>query len=103
MISWLRNLVALPCILMLVLQDLSADSFRCGRKLVGVGDSAGELLRACGEPDFKDRGKSHVRVSGVSKEVSVQHWYYKKSSRSLEHIIVVYKGRVAGVEVGHRY
>jgi len=102
MISWLRILVAFLCILLLVLQELSADSFRCGRKLVNVGDSAGDLIRVCGEPDFKDRGKSSIRVSGVSKEVSVQHWYYKKSSRSLEHIIIIHKGRVAAVEVGHR-
>ena len=92
----------LLCLLALFVQELSADSFRCGRKLVSVGDSAGDLVRTCGEPGYKNRGKETIKVNGVSKETSVEHWYYKKSSRSLEHIVIIHKGRVAAVEVGHR-
>jgi len=92
----------LLCLLMSLGHELMADSFRCGRKLISVGDSAGELVRACGEPRVKDRGKETLRVNGVSKETSVEHWYYKKSSRSLEHIVVIHKGKVAAVQVGHR-
>jgi hypothetical protein len=90
------------CFLALFIQELSADSFRCGRKLISAGDSAGDLVRVCGEPNHKGRGKETIRVNGVAKETSVEHWYYRRSSRSLEHIIIIYKGRVAAVEVGHR-
>lgn len=83
-------------------QELAADSFRCGRKLINVGDSTGELARVCGEPRHKDRGRETIRIDRVSRETSVERWYYKRSSRSLEHIIVIYKGRVAAVQVGHR-
>ena len=82
--------------------DLYADSFRCGRKLIRTGDSASALLRVCGEPRSKDRGNAKIKVNGISKNTRVERWYYKKSARSLEHAILVYKGSVVGVEVGNR-
>lgn len=81
---------------------LHGDSFRCDRKLVRTGDSSGELLRICGEPRHKDRGRLELDVNGVRKNVSVERWYYKKSARSLEHIIVVFRGNVEKVIVGSR-
>lgn len=90
------------CLLSLPELQLSADSFRCGRKLVKTGDSTGDLIRTCGEPRHKDRGQEKVRIDGVYKKAGVERWYYKKSSRSLEHIIVIYKGRITSVEVGGR-
>jgi len=86
----------------LYMPTLLADSFRCGRKLISTGDTSGELLRICGEPYHKDRGREEIDVDGLSKKVSVERWYYKKSRRSLEHIIVVYKGNVKAVIVGSR-
>lgn len=78
------------------------DSYRCGRKLVSTGDSSGELLRVCGEPYHKDRGRAEIEVDGLTKKVSVERWYYKKSRRSLDHVIIVYKGNVEAVIVGNR-
>jgi hypothetical protein len=98
----LRKMLIPFSVLALSCNDLSADSFRCGRKLISVGDSAGELARVCGEPKHKGRGKETIRVNGVLKETSVEQWYYKKTPRSLEHVIIIHKGRVAAVEVGHR-
>ena len=88
--------------LLVACQDLAADGIRCGRKLVHVGDSAGELFRVCGQPAHKDRGRQTVSVRGVKKETSVERWYYKKSSRSLEHVVMIYQGKVVAVEVGGR-
>jgi len=96
------KMLLLFTVIILLSSHATADSFRCGRKLVSVGDSAGGLVRVCGEPIHKDRGKETIRVNGVAKETSVERWYYKKSSRSLEHVIIIYKGRVAAVELGHR-
>lgn len=83
-------------------QDLTAGGMRCGRKLVNIGDSAGELVRECGQPLHKDRGRQTVSVRGVKKETNVERWYYKKSSRSLEHVVMIYQGKVVAVEVGGR-
>jgi hypothetical protein len=82
--------------------DLSADSYRCGRKLISTGDSASTLLHVCGEPRYKDRGNEQIKVNGISKNTRVERWYYKKSSRSIEHAILLYKGSVVAVEVGSR-
>ena len=96
------KLVVLYCVLTVFVPDLSADSFRCGRKLISTGDSASEVLRVCGEPHYKDRGNEKIKVNGVSKNTRVERWYYKKSSRSLEHAILIHKGNVVAVEVGDR-
>ena len=92
----------LCCALAVFASDLSADSFRCGRKLISTGDTASDLLRVCGEPRYKDRGNEKIKVNGVSKNTRVERWYYKKSSRSLEHAILIYKGSVVAVEIGDR-
>ena len=96
------NIKVLSCVLAFCVSDLSADSFRCGRKLVSTGDSTGDLIRVCGEPRHKSRGQGKIKVNGISKTVSVERWYYKKSARGLEHIIEIYKGQVSAVEVGER-
>jgi len=88
--------------LLVLCQDVAADGIRCGRKLVHVGDSAGELRRACGEPIHRDRGRQIVSVRGVKQETRVERWYYKRSSRSLEHVVMIYQGKVVAVEVGSR-
>jgi hypothetical protein len=84
------------------LPQLHGDSFRCGRKLVHTGDTRGELLRVCGEPIHKDRGRAEVDVDGIMKNVSVERWHYKKSARSLAHVVILYRGNVEKVIVGNR-
>lgn len=79
--------------------SLQADSYRCGRKLVRSGDSAGEVLSRCGPPRYKDRGKASVRIAGAKKQLAVQRWYYRKSSRSLGRVILIHQGRVVGIEI----
>jgi hypothetical protein len=97
-----QKLNILLIVLLIYALDLPADSFRCGRKLITTGDSTGDLIRDCGEPRHKDRGKEKIKVDGVFKNTSVERWYYKKSTRGLEHIIWIYRGRVNAVEVGER-
>ena len=82
--------------------EAGADSYRCGRKIVRDGDTVAQLLALCGEPRFKSRGAAVIRVDGVDKRTSVQRWHYKKGSRSLERIVLIYQGRIAAIEVGGR-
>jgi hypothetical protein len=78
------------------------DSYRCGRKLVRSGDSSAAVLRLCGEPAYRDRGQADVRLDGVAQRVAVERWYYKRSRRSLEHVVVIHRGRVVEIAVGRR-
>ena len=79
-----------------------ADSYRCGRKLVRSGDSISDLLRICGEPLYKGRGKETIKIDGVPRKAGVQRWYYRKNQRSLERIILIYEGKIAAIEMGGR-
>lgn len=79
-----------------------ADSFRCSGKIIRNGDSSAAVLEKCGEPRSKDRGSERVRISGGQKEVRVERWHYKKSSRSLGRTVMIYKGRVVAIETGDR-
>lgn len=90
------------CLLLVHSSPLFADSYRCGQKLIRVGDTKRDVLRTCGEPDYKDRGIEQIKIDGTTRSTSVQRWYYKKSRRSLERVVLIYKGRVRGIEVGSR-
>ena len=82
--------------------EAPADSYRCGRKLVRTGDTSADVLRLCGEPSHRDRGQESVLLDGALTRISVQRWYYRKSKRSLEHIIMLHQGRVIEIAVGGR-
>jgi hypothetical protein len=43
-----------------------------------------------------------LRLDGGTQQLSVERWYYKRSRRSLEHIVLLHRGRVVAVEVGRR-
>ena len=80
----------------------TADSYRCGRKLIHTGDSTADVLRVCGEPLAKDRGQADVRIDGVTRNVTVQRWHYKQSARSLGRVVLLHRGRVVAIEMGSR-
>jgi hypothetical protein len=92
------------CILIpfLTMDQLFADSYRCGRKLIRTGDSAADVLRICGEPRYKDRGNERIKVDGSWQSARVERWYYQKSSRSLERVVLIHQGEVRGIDTGSR-
>lgn len=82
--------------------DVHADSMRCGRKVIRTGDSPSALLERCGEPLHRSRAYARVKTVDGMKEVRVERWHYKKSERSLERIVMIYRGEVVAVETGRR-
>jgi len=89
-------------LLLMLSSNVQADSYRCNRKLVRDGDSVSDLLRICGEPNFKGKGTETVEIKGVPRKVSVQRWHYRQNRRSLEHVVLIYRGKIAAIEVGGR-
>ncbi|MEJ2382820.1 MAG: DUF2845 domain-containing protein [Xanthomonadales bacterium] len=83
-------------------QAAAADSYRCGRQVVKDGDSAARLLRLCGEPYRRDSGSETVMIDGAWGPQRVQRWYYRKNRRSLEYVVMVYRGRVVAIDAGRR-
>jgi len=91
--------LALACTLA---QQLAADSMRCGRKVVRTGDSPAALLEHCGEPKYRGRGYAEVNTKDGRQAVKVEQWHYKRSERSLERIVLIYRGEIVAVETGSR-
>jgi hypothetical protein len=54
-------------ILLTTLPPAIADGMRCGNKLVLSGDTKIEVLKTCGEPDFKET----IKMLKTSKEVNL--------------------------------
>ena len=79
-----------------------ADSFRCGRKVIHSGDPSSAVLQNCGKPRSKDSGYEKVRLPDGQKKVRVERWHYKKGSRSLERVVMIYRGRVVAIDTGQR-
>lgn len=82
--------------------SVAADSYRCGRQLVKDGDSAKRLLKVCGEPRRRDSGTETVMVDGAWGPQRVQRWYYRKNRRSLEYVVLVYRGRIVAIAARRR-
>lgn len=83
-------------------QQLAADSMRCGRKVVRSGDSPATLLEHCGEPKYRGRGYAEVNTKDGRRNVKVEQWHYKRNERSLERIVLIYRGEIVAVEMGSR-
>lgn len=81
---------------------LSADSYRCGRKLIHTGDSKADVLRVCGEPAYKDRGRESIELDGSRTQAAVERWFYRQGSRSLQHIVILHRGNVVAIEATGR-
>jgi hypothetical protein len=82
--------------------DAPADSYRCGRKLIRTGDEVSKLIEVCGQPRRKDSGKQTLVVDGRLRQVKVQRWHYRMGSRRLERVVMLYRGKVAAIEVASR-
>jgi hypothetical protein len=95
-------MLMLAVLLILLAQSLAADSIRCGRKVVREGDSPATLLAHCGEPLYRGKGYADVKTAEGKRSVRVEQWHYKQSERSLERIVLVYRGAVVGVQTGSR-
>lgn len=82
--------------------ELASDSYRCGRKLIRSGDPAALVLARCGSPKHQDRGRETVYLKGRQQELAVERWYYQKSPRSLQRVILLHQGKVVSIKIGDR-
>lgn len=75
-----------------------ADSFRCGRKLVKVGESSNALVKKCGSPTRKYSARATVSESGRQRETAVSNWVYERRGRR-DMIVSVRGGTVVRLEI----
>jgi hypothetical protein len=81
------------------------STWRCGNRLVATGDSFGEVLFRCGDPDFRSVSTEVVTVrlaSGfeVSRIVGVETWTYDRGPRELVRFLTFRDGRLIRIAEG---
>ena len=121
------NFKALCCIivtglLLVALSQEPALGFRCGTKVVSIGDTKSEVINKCGEPDHievweVERGrKRHYKsppspdtthgTSGKSYSskvhVAVEEWMYNRGRQKFLRLLRFENGRLTKIEIGNR-
>ncbi|MES1937210.1 hypothetical protein C27AD_12691 [Salinisphaera hydrothermalis C27AD] len=71
-----------------------ADSLRCDGRLVTDGDPVVSVLRACGEPSFRDPWWGNAPSSGVPP---MMEWTYNHGPQRLMNQIVFREGKVIAI------
>ena len=92
------NKALLLILITLVSNSLSAESFRCGRKLVKTGESSNALVKKCGNPVRKFSSKETISDSGMQKRVGVSNWVYERRGKK-DMIVSVHSGSVVKIQL----
>lgn len=98
--GWLY--LAFILVAILTASQLHADSMRCGQRVIRTGDSPALLLERCGEPLHRGKAYAEVKTKDGPREVRVDQWHYKKNERSLERIVLLYRGEIVSIHTGSR-
>jgi hypothetical protein len=83
--------------LILLSSDLSANSIRCGNKVVKTGDSGNQLIKKCGNPARKFSGKAFATENGRSSSVTVSNWVFERDGKK-DMIVSVRNGTVIKIK-----
>ena len=92
------NRISLFTILILCSNIAAADSFRCGRKLVIVGDSSNTLTKKCGDPARKYSSKELIYDQGRQTRSGVSNWVFERRGKK-DMIVSVRGGTVFRIRV----
>lgn len=75
------------------------DGFRCGTRLVLIGDPVSRLTRACGPPDQTFKARVELGKRGARSHESVTQWVYGRRGKP-DMIVSVRGGRVVKIQRG---
>jgi len=91
------NRLALFTICILLSNITPADSFRCGRSLVKIGDSSNTLIKKCGKPVRKFTSKETITDRGRQVSKGVSNWVFERKSGK-DMIVSVYSGAIVKMQ-----
>lgn len=78
------SILAISLLIALFFCDSTALAFRCGRKIVTLGDTTLEVLNKCGDPTSREVVRTEVRggylglTDETEEDLSVERRYYKE-------------------------
>lgn len=107
----MRRIIAL---ILLLSFAANAHAFRCGRRLVQIGDYKSDVLQKCGEPDTVEerraiRGSRLRHPQGALEinqfeEVLIEEWTYNFGPRKFQQFLQFENGALKKVEnLGYGY
>lgn len=83
---------------MLFSGSVHADSLRCGRSLVKVGDSSNALIKKCGDPARKFTSKETINDHGRQLRAAVSNWVYTRNGGK-DMIVVIRSGVIVKIQL----
>ena len=92
------NKLMLCAFFIAISSNTTADSFRCGRSLVKLGESSNALIKKCGDPLRKYSSKETVYERGRQSTVGVSNWVYARKGKN-DMIVSVRSGTVIKIHV----
>src|SRR5256885_14564839 len=96
-----RISAALVCLALLIAfaAPAQADDFRCGQRLVSVGETTGEVALKCGPPTAADRRVETGRARGGGcRSTVIDTWTYDRGPTSFIRILTFVDGKLERVE-----
>ena len=78
--------------------QVTADSFRCGRAVVKVGNSANDLSEKCGKQGRSFSSRETINDHGRTYEAGVSNWVYDRD-RNNYMIVSVHSGAIIRIRV----
>jgi hypothetical protein len=81
------------------------SGYRCEGKIISVGDTSGELLAKCGEPDWKQSHTEEI-VKTLDEDnkrkiiIDVEEWTYNLGPRRFMRIFKLKNGKVVDIRLG---
>lgn len=94
-------------LLLLAAIPASAESFRCGSRIVSEDSTVEELLALCGEPTSKTVETVDVygpAASGSGRvkrgTITIEKWTYDRGSQSFPMLVTIEDGRIKSMERG---
>ncbi len=84
---------------------VAASGYRCEGKIISVGDTSGELIAKCGEPDWKQSHTEEI-IKTFDKDdkrkilIDVEEWTYNLGPQRFMRIFKLRNGRVVDIRLG---
>lgn len=103
----MRKLIVILTLALLLMPSLSFG-FRCGNKLVAIGDTKAEVLAKCGKPDLIEKDEMREVLTSTDKDdlqeitttTRVETWTYDLGSNRFMKILTFEGSRLTNIEDG---
>lgn len=88
-------------ILLFSLYTVPALALRCGNDVIDTGATTFEVLKACGEPDYRDQ-VADAYLFGIGPVGAAERWYYNPGPNKLIRILTFRNGDLTRIDTGGR-